>query len=206
MNLFSYFLDEVGAALRGLQAAGKIVGDVDMARVSVELPRDPTHGDLSTNAAMVLSKGLGLKPRDLAQLISEALKSHKDVRKVEIAGPGFINLYLSESFWQARIGDILSAGIRYGNFRIGQGRKVNVEYVSANPTGPLHVAHARGAVYGDALASLLAKAGYSVTKEYYINDAGTQVDVLARSTHLRYREALGEFIPAIPRASIRAST
>ncbi|HVR67800.1 MAG TPA: arginine--tRNA ligase, partial [Verrucomicrobiae bacterium] len=198
MNLFSYFLGEVGAALRRLQAAGKITGDVDMARVSVELPRDPTHGDLSTNAAMVLSKGLGLKPRDLAQLIADALQAHKDVRKVDIAGPGFINLHLSESFWQARIGDILSAGIRYGDSEIGQGRKVNVEYVSANPTGPLHVAHARGAVYGDALASLLAKAGHSVTKEYYINDAGTQVDVLARSTHLRYREALGETIPAIP--------
>jgi len=198
MNLFSYFHGEVAAALRGLQAAGKIAGDFDIARVSVELPRDPTHGDLSTNAAMVLSKGLGLKPRDLAQLIADALKSHKDVRKVDIAGPGFINLHLAESFWQARIGDILSAGIRYGDSKIGQGRKVNVEYVSANPTGPLHVAHARGAVYGDALASLLAKAGHDVTKEYYINDAGTQVDVLARSTHLRYREALGETIPAIP--------
>ncbi|MFM9844633.1 MAG: arginine--tRNA ligase [Dongiaceae bacterium] len=198
MNLFAYFHDEVAAALRGLQAAGKIAGDVDMARVSVELPRDPTHGDLSTNAAMVLSKGLGLKPRDLAQLIADALRSRKEVRKVDIAGPGFINLHLAESFWQARIGDILAAGIRYGDSKIGQGRKVNVEYVSANPTGPLHVAHARGAVYGDALASLLAKAGHSVTKEYYINDAGTQVDVLARSTHLRYREALGEAIPAIP--------
>ena len=110
MNLFSYFHDEVGTALRGLQAAGKIAGDVDMARVSVELPRDPTHGDLSTNAAMVLSKGLGMKPRDLAQLIADALKSHKDVRKADIAGPGFINLHLAESFWQARIGDILAAG------------------------------------------------------------------------------------------------
>jgi arginyl-tRNA synthetase len=198
MNLFSYFHDEVGTALRGLQAAGKIAGDVDMARVSVELPRDPTHGDLSTNAAMVLSKGLGIKPRDLAQLIADALKSHKDVRKADIAGPGFINLHLAESFWQARIGDILAAGARYGDSEIGQGRKVNVEYVSANPTGPLHLAHARGAVYGDALASLLAKAGHGVTKEYYINDAGTQVDVLARSAHLRYREALGETIPAIP--------
>ena len=198
MNLFSYFHGEVGAALRGLQAAGKIAGDVDMARVSVELPRDPTHGDLSTNAAMVLSKGLGMKPRDLAQLIADALKSHKDVQKADIAGPGFINLHLAESFWQARIGDILRTGIHYGDSKIGQGRKVNVEYVSANPTGPLHLAHARGAVYGDALASLLAKAGHGVTKEYYINDAGTQVDVLARSAHLRYREALGETIPAIP--------
>jgi arginyl-tRNA synthetase len=198
MNLFSYFHGEVAVALQGLQAAGKIAGDFDMARVSVELPRDPTHGDLSTNAAMVLSKGLGMKPRDLAQLIAGALQNHKDVRKVDIAGPGFINLHLAESFWQARIGDILAAGIRYGDSKIGQGCKVNVEYVSANPTGPLHVAHARGAVYGDALASLLAKAGYGVTKEYYINDAGTQVDVLARSTHLRYREALGETIPEIP--------
>jgi arginyl-tRNA synthetase len=198
MNLFSYFHGEVGTALRGLQAAGKIAGDVDMARVSVELPRDPTHGDLSTNAAMVLSKGLGMKPRDLAQLIADALKSHKDVQKADIAGPGFINLHLAESFWQARIGDILTTGKHYGDSKIGQGRKVNVEYVSANPTGPLHLAHARGAVYGDALASLLAKAGHGVTKEYYINDAGTQVDVLARSAHLRYREALGETIPEIP--------
>jgi arginyl-tRNA synthetase len=198
MNLFSYFHGEVGTALRGLQAAGKIAGDVDMARVSVELPRDPTHGDLSTNAAMVLSKGLGMKPRDLAQLIADALKSHKDVQKADIAGPGFINLHLAESFWQARIGDILRTGKHYGDSKIGQGRKVNVEYVSANPTGPLHLAHARGAVYGDALASLLAKAGHGVTKEYYINDAGTQVDVLARSAHLRYREALGETIPEIP--------
>ena len=120
------------------------------------------------------------------------------MRKADIAGPGFINLHLAESFWQAQIGDILRTGIRYGNSEIGQGRKVNVEYVSANPTGPLHLAHARGAVYGDALASLLAKAGHGVTKEYYINDAGTQVDVLARSAHLRYREALGETIPEIP--------
>src|SRR5262245_1302207 len=198
MNPFSYFHGEVAAALKTLQSAGKIAGEVDVSRVTVELPRDPTHGDLSTNAAMVLSKGLGRKPRDLAELIVEALRTHRDVRKVDIAGPGFINLHLAETFWQARIGDILAAGIRYGDSKIGQSRKVNVEYVSANPTGPLHVAHARGAVYGDALASLLEKAGYDVTREYYINDAGAQVDVLARSAYLRYREALGEIITEIP--------
>src|SRR5262245_42503356 len=198
MNPFSYFHGEVAAALKTLQSAGKIAGEVDVSRVTVELPRDPTHGDLSTNAAMVLAKGLGRKPRELAELIAEALRTHRDVRKVDIAGPGFINLHLAETFWQARIGDILAAGVRYGDSTIGQSRKVNVEYVSANPTGPLHVAHARGAVHGDALASLLEKAGYDVTREYYINDAGAQVDVLARSASLRYREALGETIDAIP--------
>lgn len=198
MNLFTYFQDEIAAALRSLQSAGKIAGEIDLSRVTVELPRDPSHGDLATNAAMVLSKGLGLKPRELAEMIAGALRSHRDVKKVDIAGPGFINLHLAESFWQARISDILSAGARYGDSKIGQGRKVNVEYVSANPTGPLHVAHARGAVYGDALAALLAKAGHEVTREYYINDAGAQVDVLARSAYLRYREALGETIAAIP--------
>jgi len=198
MNLFTYFHGEVANALQSLQASGKITGEMDLTRVTVELPRDPTHGDLSTNAAMVLSKSLGRKPRDLAELIAEALRTRRDVRKVDIAGPGFINLHLAETFWQARIGDILAAGIRYGDSKVGQGRKVNVEYVSANPTGPLHVAHARGAVYGDALASLLEKAGYDVTREYYINDAGAQVDVLARSAYLRYREALGETIDAIP--------
>src|SRR5215510_6657494 len=198
MNLFTYFHGEVANALQSLRASGKIAGEMDLTRVTVELPRDPTHGDLSTNAAMVLSKGLGRKPRDLAELIVEALRTHRDVRKVDIAGPGFINLHLAETFWQARIRDILSAEIRYGDSKIGQSRKVNVEYVSANPTGPLHVAHARGAVYGDALASLLEKAGYNVTREYYINDAGTQVDVLARSAYLRYREALGDAIDAIP--------
>jgi arginyl-tRNA synthetase len=147
---------------------------------------------------MVLAKPLGMKPRDLAEMIAAGLRAHRDVKKADVAGPGFINLSLAESFWQARIGDILAAGTRYGDSKLGQSHKVNVEYVSANPTGPLHVAHARGAVYGDALASLLEKAGYDVTREYYINDAGAQVDVLARSAYLRYREALGETIDAIP--------
>jgi arginyl-tRNA synthetase len=198
MNPFTYFRDEVAAAIRALSESGRIGGDLDLARVTVELPRDPGHGDLSTNAAMVLAKGAKAKPRDLAELIAEKLRAHPDVKQVEIAGPGFINLRLAESFWRARIGDILAAGLRYGDSAMGRGRKVNVEYVSANPTGPLHVAHGRGAVFGDALASLLAKAGYDVTREYYINDAGAQVDALARSAYLRYREAVGEEIAAIP--------
>jgi arginyl-tRNA synthetase len=147
---------------------------------------------------MVLSKAAGVKPRDLAELLVQRLRHIGSVTEVNVAGPGFINLRLADSFWQARIADVLSAGTDYGSSDLGNGARVNVEYVSANPTGPLHVAHARGAVYGDALAALLAKAGFAVTKEYYINDAGAQVDVLARSAHLRYREALGEDIGAIP--------
>ena len=198
MNIFRQYkhriLDEVGA----LAAAGQIPGGLDAGRITVEPPRDEQHGDLATNAALVLAKQAGMKPRDLADLLAPRLQALEDVRAVEVAGPGFINLRLADAVWLAHLADILDAGTEYGATDIGQGEKVNVEYVSANPTGPLTVAHARGAVIGDALAALLEKVGYAVTREYYINDAGAQVDVLARSVHMRYREALGEDIGEIP--------
>lgn len=198
MNLFNSFRDDILRLLDDMGRAGDLPAGLDTSRVTVEPPRDPAHGDLSTNAAMVLAKSTGLAPRVLADKLRARLAARPGVTSVEIAGPGFINLRLDDSVWQQRIVDILQAGPEYGSSTMGAGRRVNVEYVSANPTGPLHVAHARGAVVGDALASLLAKAGYDVTREYYINDAGAQVDVLARSAFLRYREALGEDIGTIP--------
>jgi arginyl-tRNA synthetase len=198
MNLFKAFRDDIVKIVEGLAADGKVPSGLDTARVTAEPPRDGTHGDIATNAAMVLAKPAGMAPRALAQLLADALARHPDVTAVEVAGPGFINLRLTETFWFQRLGDILRAGLSYGDSAMGDGRSVNVEYVSANPTGPMHIGHARGAVFGDALASLLGKAGYAVTREYYINDAGAQVDVLARSAHLRYREALGEEIGSIP--------
>ncbi len=198
MNVFNRFRDDILRLLEEMGAAGEIPAGLDTVRVTVEPPRDPAHGDLSTNAAMVLAKPAGLSPRALAEKLQARLAGLDAVTAVEIAGPGFINLRLADRLWQQRIADILAAGTAYGSSTAGGGRRVNVEYVSANPTGPLHVAHARGAVVGDALAALLAKAGYDVTREYYINDAGAQVDVLARSAFLRYREALGEEIGTIP--------
>lgn len=174
---------------------GKIA---DLSAVAVEPPRDPAHGDLAANAAMVLAKKIGRNPRDLAEDIKARLAENQDIVGVDIAGPGFINIKLKPLCWQREILEILTAGTAYGDSDIGKKEKVNVEYVSANPTGPMHIGHARGAVVGDALASILAKAGYDVTREYYLNDAGSQVDVLARSAHLRYREALGENIGEIP--------
>ena len=198
MNVFSVFKANIEKEIEIMVANGDLPEGTDPSRISVELPRDANHGDLSTNAAMVLAKPAGLKPRDLAETIAERLKIYDSVERVEVAGPGFINLGLSDVFWGQRLIEILEAGTAYGNGELGQNRAVNVEYVSANPTGPLHVGHARGAVVGDVLASLLAKASFDVTREYYINDAGGQVDVLARSAHLRYREALGEDIGEIP--------
>ena len=198
MNVFTFFRERIIAELEALMAAGQLASGLDLARVSVEPPREASHGDISTNAAMVLAKPAAMNPRALAGLLAPRLAALPDVTEVDVAGPGFINLKVADRFWQARIADILAAGDGYGASTVGGGRAVNVEYVSANPTGPLHIAHARGAVVGDALASLLAKAGYKVTREYYINDAGAQVDVLARSAHLRYREALGETIEQIP--------
>ncbi|MEH6754884.1 MAG: arginine--tRNA ligase [Alphaproteobacteria bacterium] len=198
MNVFSAFKANIEKEIKIMIANGDLPDDTNSSRVSVELPRDPSHGDLSTNAAMVLAKPAGLKPRDLAETIAERLKAYDSVESSEVAGPGFINLRLSDNFWCQRLIEILQAGTDYGSGELGQNRAVNVEYVSANPTGPLHVGHARGAVVGDVLASLLAKAGFAVTREYYINDAGGQVDVLARSAYLRYREALGEDIGEIP--------
>ncbi len=198
MNVFSAFKANIEREIEILSADGDLPEGLDSSRLSVELPRDPEHGDLSTNAAMVLAKPAGMKPRDLAEKIAVRLEAYDSVKNVDVAGPGFINLRLSDAFWRQRLVEVLEAGTDYGTGEVGQNRAVNVEYVSANPTGPLHVGHARGAVVGDVLASLLDKAGFAVTREYYINDAGAQVDVLARSAHLRYREALGEDIGDIP--------
>ena len=166
--------------------------------IHVELTRDPAHGDVTTNAAMILAKPSGRKPRELAAMIQAGLKADENITDVEIAGPGFVNLRLKPAFWQARLREILAAGELYGQSTIGQGQSVNVEYVSANPTGPMHIGHARGAVVGDVIANLLTYNGYQVTREYYVNDAGSQIDALARSVYLRYRQALGEEIGAIP--------
>ncbi|MHA1538982.1 MAG: arginine--tRNA ligase [Alphaproteobacteria bacterium] len=195
---FTYFEEKLVTILEELQAAGTLPKDLDHSRVTVELPRDPSHGDLATNAAMVLCKQAGKKPRDLAELLIPLLQELDDVETSEIAGPGFINLRIAPAFWTARVTDILEAGTTYGNGDAGKDQAVNVEYVSANPTGPLHVGHTRGAVLGDVMASLLEKVGYAVTREYYINDAGGQIDVLAQSSYLRYCEALGEDIGEIP--------
>ena len=192
-HLFATMLARVQAA------AGAVLGPTaDLARIVVEPPRDSAHGDMATNAAMVLAKDAGLKPRDLADKIAAALRADSLVEKVDVAGPGFINLTLKVQVWSDALRAVLEQGRNYGRGAIGAGAKINVEYVSANPTGPLHVGHGRGAVFGDALASLLGFAGYDVTREYYINDAGAQVNVLARSAYLRYREALGEDIGEIP--------
>lgn len=198
MNLFNAFRDDILAALASLTETGQLPEGLDCAKVTAEPPRDSSHGDIATNAAMVLGKQAGMAPRALAELLAARLRELPSVVAVEIAGPGFLNLRLADDFWWERLQDLLREGTSYGDSTIGQGVKVNVEYVSANPTGPMHVGHGRGAVVGDALASLLAKAGFEVCREYYINDAGAQVDMLARSVFLRYREALGEAIDAIP--------
>ena len=198
MNLFTDFDNRIKNVLEGLEMVREKRAEVDFGRVSVEPPRDQSHGDVATNAAMVLAKPLGLNPRALADLIVAELRKDPEVADVGVAGPGFINVRLSVAYWQKLLAAVVTAGTAYGRGSLGAGRKVNVEYVSANPTGPMHVGHCRGAVVGDALANLLAFAGYVVTKEYYINDAGSQIDVLARSAFLRYREALGEVIGEIP--------
>jgi len=190
MNLFSHFRDIVLAELGqiGLPAG------LDLSRIAVEPPRDAAHGDIATNAAMVLAKPTGLQPRALADRLVERLRRQPDITAAEVAGPGFINMRLAAGFWHARLAEILRAGPAYGDAAIGRGRKVNVEYVSANPTGPMHVGHGRGAVIGDALAALLEKSGFDVTREYYINDAGAQVEALAWSAYFRYLQALGAAI------------
>jgi arginyl-tRNA synthetase len=198
MNLYKDFKTEIAKVLQDLAAAGKLPATLDPARAVVEPPRDPSHGDLSTNAALVLSKDAGMKPRDFAQLLADGLAKLPSVTDVSVAGPGFVNWRLKDDVWRDQLRGVLGAGTGYGESNLGEKAKVNVEYVSANPTGPMHVGHGRGAVFGDALARLLEKAGYAVSREYYINDAGAQVDVLARSAYLRYREALGEDIGEIP--------
>jgi arginyl-tRNA synthetase len=198
MNAYRHFIEVIEAALGAMQAAGELPAGLDFSAITAEPPRDAAHGDIATNAAMVLAKAAKKKPRDIADALLPRLRANPDVVDGAVAGPGFINLKLTDSFWLARLRECLTEGVAYGDSTTGGGKKVNVEYVSANPTGPLHVAHARGAVVGDALANLLAKAGYAVTKEYYINDAGAQVDTLGRSTFLRYKEALGDHIGTIP--------
>ncbi len=198
MNIFVDFNERVIKAVQALDLPSKDGGALDLSRIAVEPPRDASHGDLATNAAMVLAKAAGQNPRALAETLAAALGQDSDVASAEVAGPGFVNLRLSDGFWQAHLRQILEEGADYGRSSVGAGIKTNVEYVSANPTGPMHVGHCRGAVVGDALANLLAFAGYDVTKEYLINDAGAQIDVLARSAMLRYREALGETIGEIP--------
>jgi arginyl-tRNA synthetase len=198
MNVYSHIKEIVAISLEFLAASDRLPHGLDATAATVEPPRDPAHGDLATNAAMVLAKQARMNPRELGGLLAETVAEHDDVESAEVAGPGFVNLRLSPSFWRARVAEILRTGADYGASTMGAGRAVNVEYVSANPTGPMHVGHGRGAVVGDALASLLAKAGFEVVREYYINDAGAQVETLARSLHLRYREALGEEIGAVP--------
>jgi arginyl-tRNA synthetase len=197
-DLFADMLGRVKAATQALVADGALPAGLDLSRIAVEPPKDASHGDMATNAAMVLAKDAGKKPRDLAETIADKLRADATVDTVAIAGPGFINITLKPAVWREALRAAIRAGADYGRSRSGGAAKVNVEYVSANPTGPMHVGHCRGAVFGDALASLLAFAGHDVTREYYINDAGAQVDVLARSAFLRYREALGEDIGAIP--------
>ena len=197
-NIFAVVLEKVRAAIDALAAESVLPVGLDQSRVVVEPPRDASHGDMATNAAMVLAKDAGKKPRELADAIADKLRADTLVQEVDVAGPGFINLTLKPAAWIDALRAVLAAGADYGRSDLGRGAPVNVEYVSANPTGPMHVGHCRGAVFGDALANLLAFTGFAVTREYYINDAGAQVDVLARSVFLRYREALGEDIGAIP--------
>lgn len=198
MNIFKDFQKNIRDTIISLGEAGKLPIGMDLSNITAEAPRDVSHGDISTNAAMVLVKRAKMAPRDIAELIAGYLRFNDNVKTVEIAGPGFINIRLKDAFIQNQIAVILSKGSDYGRSNYGDHKKVNVEYVSANPTGPLHVGHCRGAVFGDALSTLLDYIGFDVTREYYINDAGGQIDVLARSTYLRYLEALGEIVGEIP--------
>ena len=198
MNIFNEFEQKIKELLLQSDIKTKDSSPLDLSRMSIEAPRDPSHGDLATNAAMVLSKSVGCNPRALAERIATLLETDKDIESVNVAGPGFINLRLTDGFWRNVLKTIIKSGSSFGRSELGLGKKVNVEYVSANPTGPMHVGHCRGAVVGDVLANLLSFTGHDVVKEYYINDAGGQIDVLAKSVFLRYREALGENIGKIP--------
>jgi arginyl-tRNA synthetase len=198
VTLHARFAAHLDRLLDALEAEGALAPGVDRGAVAVEPPRDPAHGDLATNAAMVLAKRAGTNPRALAELIAPRLTALDEVAGAEVAGPGFINLRLDRAVWEDELRAILSEGEAYGRSAMGAGQIVNVEYVSANPTGPMHMGHCRGAVVGDALAALLEHSGHEVVREYYVNDAGAQVDLLARSAHLRYREALGRDVGGIP--------
>ena len=192
MNLFADIRSLVLSTLDTLVADGFLPEGLSFDAITVEPPRDAAHGDMATNAAMVLAKPARMKPRDIAEKLAEKLAEDPRITAADVAGPGFLNLRLSAAVWQGVVGAVLGQGTDFGRGDLGQGKRVNVEYVSANPTGPLHVGHTRGAVFGDALASLLDFAGFDVTREYYINDGGAQVDVLARSVYLRYLEAHGQ--------------
>ncbi len=198
MNIFAHFQGVVARAVEMLVGQGKLPHGLDLSKLTTEPPRDATHGDVAVNAAMVLAKPAGMNPRAVADLLVPILAADPDIAAVTLAGPGFINIKLKEAIWPRVLQSALDQAEKFGSSPIGAKEKVNVEYVSANPTGPLHVGHCRGAVFGDALASLLKFTGYDVTKEYYMNDAGGQVNVLAESVYLRYREALGEVIGEIP--------
>ncbi len=196
MNVFRSIRDEILAAVDALVAEGRLPSGLDLSRIAAEPPKDAARGDIASNAGMVLAAAAGMKPRDIAALIAGKLQGRNGIADTAVAGPGFLNLTLDETLWQRCLLDILADGNAYGDSDLGAGQQVNVEYVSANPTGPLHVGHGRGAVVGDALAALLKKAGWRVVREYYVNDAGGQIDALARSLHLRYRVALGALAPS----------
>ncbi|WP_375639032.1 arginine--tRNA ligase [Bartonella sp. MF74HXZ] len=198
MNIFKNFEKKIKRSIELSDIKGKNGEDLDLSKITVDPPRDSSHGHLSTNAAMVLAKSIGINPRALADKIIELLKNDSSIENIDVAGPGFINIKLTKLFWQDAIKSMLESGTSYGRIPMGQGKRVNVEYVSANPTGPMHVGHCRGAVIGDVLSNLLQFTGYNITKEYYINDAGQQIEVLAHSVLLRYREALGQEINEIP--------
>jgi len=198
MNVFEFVRGQIVAVVAGLIERGELRNVADLSRIVVEPPKDTSHGDMATNVALVLSKEVGISPRELADLLVPLIMKIVGVSHAAIAGPGFINLMLDDTLYHDVLKNILASGPEFGQSQVGQGEAVNVEYVSANPTGPLHVGHGRGAVFGDALASLLGSANYRVVREYYINDAGAQVDVLARSAFLRYCEALGQEIGEIP--------
>ena len=198
MNIFALAGEAVRQALLALQQEGRLAQDIELSGLDIQEPRDPSHGDLASNAAMVLAKRAKAKPRDLAQLIADKLLDQTDFTKADVAGPGFINLTLSGDVWCRLISTVLANKTTYGQSELGKGKSAQVEYVSANPTGPMHIGHCRGAVFGDTLANLLAFAGYDVSREYYVNDAGAQVDKLGQSALLRYREALGDTIGEIP--------
>ncbi len=198
MNIFADVETRVTTALEALKSDGKLPADLVIPAIEAEAPRDASHGDVATNAALVLAKPAKMKPRDIADALKAKLEAAPDVAKVDVAGPGFLNITFKPEVWHKLVETILKEGDKFGAGSIGKGRKVNLEYVSANPTGPMHVGHCRGAVFGDVLANLLQFSGFDVTREYYINDAGGQVDVLAKSAFLRYREALGEDIGPIP--------
>ena len=198
MNVYERVEAIIKNALQDLQQEGELPGDMILPPVESESPRDKSHGDIASNIAMVLAKPARMKPRDIAEKLKGKLESEKNVSRVEVAGPGFLNISFDDEAWWTLLRAILKTGTDYGRCDIGNNIPTNVEYVSANPTGPMHVGHCRGAVFGDALANLLDFAGYDVTREYYVNDAGGQIDVLAKSAHLRYREALGEDIGEIP--------